>query len=71
MTRVSAPLSSTDSNDRTDLFDFDLPRDLIADAPANPRDSSRMLEIADQLTDRAMADFPASLRAGDVGKSVV
>lgn len=66
MTQVSATLSPTDSNDRTDLFDFDLPRDLIADAPASPRDSSRMLEIAEQITDRGIADFPDCLRAGDV-----
>jgi S-adenosylmethionine:tRNA ribosyltransferase-isomerase len=59
-------VSAIASNDKTDLFDFDLPRDLIADAPANPRDSSRMLEITDQITDRGIADFPNCLRAGDV-----
>ncbi|MFM1983389.1 MAG: hypothetical protein RJB22_2108, partial [Pseudomonadota bacterium] len=31
---------------RVDLFDFDLPQDLIALRPASPRDSARLLHVA-------------------------
>ncbi|MBD3666361.1 MAG: S-adenosylmethionine:tRNA ribosyltransferase-isomerase, partial [Kangiella sp.] len=30
---------------KTDLFDFDLPPDLIAQKPISPRDAARMLEV--------------------------
>jgi len=52
---------------RVDEFDFDLPRQLIADRPAEPRDSARMLEVAaDGLADRRVRDLPGRLRAGDL-----
>jgi len=52
---------------RVDAFDFDLPRELIADRPAVPRDAARLLEVAaDGLRDRALRDLPALLRPGDV-----
>ena len=52
---------------RVDAFDFDLPRDLIADRPASPRDASRLLEVAgDRLFDRTFRDLPDLLRAGDI-----
>ena len=39
---------------RVDLFDFDLPDDLIAQRPATPRDSARLLDVApDGLHDRS------------------
>ena len=49
-------------------FDFDLPDDLIALRPANPRDSARMLVVrpAEPLADHVVADLPDFLRAGDV-----
>ena len=53
---------------RVDLFDFDLPNDLIALRPASPRDSARMLVaqgpsgIADSVVNR----LPQFLREGDV-----
>src|SRR5439155_5714386 len=54
-------------------FDFALPRELIADRPAEPRDSARLLvlpaeeEIADRrIADRRIADLPQLLRAGDL-----
>ncbi|MHA6317306.1 tRNA preQ1(34) S-adenosylmethionine ribosyltransferase-isomerase QueA [Altererythrobacter sp. CAU 1778] len=53
---------------RVDLFDFDLPNDLIALRPASPRDSARMLvaqgpsDIADSVVNR----LPQLLRKGDV-----
>ena len=43
---------------RTDDFDFDLPESLIAQEPATPRDSARLLVVADRLADRCVADLP-------------
>ncbi|MDA0652556.1 MAG: tRNA preQ1(34) S-adenosylmethionine ribosyltransferase-isomerase QueA [Proteobacteria bacterium] len=51
---------------RTDAFDFDLPRALIAQQPASPRDSSRLLTVAAELCDLGMRDLPRLLRAGDI-----
>jgi S-adenosylmethionine:tRNA ribosyltransferase-isomerase len=51
---------------RVDLFDFHLPRDLIAERPAVPRDSARLLEIGDRLADRMLGDLPDLLRPGDL-----
>src|ERR1700716_718396 len=49
-------------------FAFDLPRELIADRPAEPRDSARLLVIpaAGELSDRHIADLPELLRPGDL-----
>jgi S-adenosylmethionine:tRNA ribosyltransferase-isomerase len=50
-----------------DLFDFELPRELIALEPASPRDSARLLRVeADRLTDLVVRDLPDCLRAGDL-----
>ena len=50
-----------------DAFDFDLPRELIAERPAEPRDSSRLLETnAGGLKDRHFRDLPERLAAGDI-----
>ncbi|USA40517.1 tRNA preQ1(34) S-adenosylmethionine ribosyltransferase-isomerase QueA [Pelagerythrobacter marinus] len=53
---------------RIDLFDFDLPQDLIALRPATPRDSARMLVVDGDrpFDDRTVRDLPAVLRPGDV-----
>jgi S-adenosylmethionine:tRNA ribosyltransferase-isomerase len=52
---------------RVDLFDFDLPEDLIAQRPANPRDSARLLDVAaDGLHDRSVRDLPSLLKKGDL-----
>lgn len=51
---------------RTDDFDFDLPPELIAQTPAVPRDSSRLLDIDATLRDRYITDLPPLLRPGDV-----
>jgi S-adenosylmethionine:tRNA ribosyltransferase-isomerase len=52
---------------RVDLFDFRLPDDLIAQRPAAPRDSARLLDVAsDGLHDRSVRDLPALLRRGDL-----
>ncbi|HTW70588.1 MAG TPA: tRNA preQ1(34) S-adenosylmethionine ribosyltransferase-isomerase QueA [Acetobacteraceae bacterium] len=48
-------------------FDFDLPPDRIAQHPARPRDSARLLHVtADTLADRVVRDLPDVLRPGDV-----
>jgi S-adenosylmethionine:tRNA ribosyltransferase-isomerase len=52
---------------RVDLFDFELPAERIAQRPAEPRDSARLLEIGDGApVDRVMRDLPALLREGDL-----
>jgi S-adenosylmethionine:tRNA ribosyltransferase-isomerase len=59
---VSAAISAM----KTDDFDFDLPRERIAQAPANPRDSARLLHIGAKLADHTIRDLPGLLRQGDV-----
>ncbi len=52
---------------RVDLFDFELPQERIALAPARPRDAARLLHVAgDRLSDRTVRDLPSLLRAGDM-----
>jgi S-adenosylmethionine:tRNA ribosyltransferase-isomerase len=51
---------------RVELFDFDLPRELIADRPLEPREAARLLVIGSRLEDRRIADLPRVLRPGDL-----
>jgi S-adenosylmethionine:tRNA ribosyltransferase-isomerase len=52
---------------RVDLFDFDLPQDLIAQRPAVPRDSARLLDVSpDGLHDRTVRELPRLLQPGDL-----
>jgi S-adenosylmethionine:tRNA ribosyltransferase-isomerase len=52
---------------RVDLFDFDLPQDLIAQRPVSPRDSARLLDVEPNgLHDRTVRDLPGLLQAGDL-----
>lgn len=51
-------------------FDFELPRELIATHPAEPRDAARLLEIGApgdySLRDCHVRDLPTLLRPGDI-----
>ncbi len=51
---------------RLDQFDFDLPTDRIANRPAIPRDSARMLVVDEGLLDSHVACLPEFFRAGDI-----
>jgi S-adenosylmethionine:tRNA ribosyltransferase-isomerase len=52
---------------KTSDFDFHLPRDQIAQEPAVPRDSARMLHVRDdELHHRIVAQLPALLQPGDL-----
>ncbi|WP_417309548.1 tRNA preQ1(34) S-adenosylmethionine ribosyltransferase-isomerase QueA [Devosia sp.] len=53
---------------RVDDFDFELPQDLIALRPVEPRDSAKMLVVrpGEALEDAAVTDLTRLLRAGDV-----
>lgn len=47
-------------------FDYDLPDEAIAQTPASPRDSSRLLVTGDAVSHLRTRDFPTLLREGDV-----
>lgn len=52
---------------KVDLFDFDLPRDLIAEHPVSPRDAARLLDLSGPgVADRIVRDLPALLAPGDL-----
>jgi S-adenosylmethionine:tRNA ribosyltransferase-isomerase len=52
---------------RTELFDFHLPPELIAQHPARPRDAARLLVVEQaRLQDRVMRDLPVLLEPGDL-----
>ncbi len=53
---------------KVDLFDFELPQELIALRPARPRDSARMLVARGDapFQDRGVRDLPQMLEPGDV-----
>ena len=53
---------------QVDIFDFDLDRSLIADKPASPRDTSRLLDLSEEgvINDRHFYDLPDILQEGDL-----
>mgnify|MGYP005634840165 FL=1 len=53
---------------KVDLFDFDLPTECIAQQPARPRDSAKLLHVPSdgKLADLSVRDLPGLLRAGDI-----
>jgi S-adenosylmethionine:tRNA ribosyltransferase-isomerase len=57
----SAPTSPPD-----DEFGFVLPPALIAQEPARPRESARLLRVSERLSDHRVADLPSLLEPGDL-----
>ncbi len=51
---------------KTSDFDFELPPERIAQRPAEPRDSARLLDLRDGIADRAVADLPQLLAPGSL-----
>ena len=52
---------------KTEIFKFNLPEDLIAQFPAEPRESANLLHIfKGQFVARKVGDLPDLLKAGDV-----
>ena len=54
---------------RTDLFDYELPKSFIAQKPAEPRDSSRLLVLdreSGRMEHRRFGEIGAYLQAGDM-----
>lgn len=51
---------------KTAEFDFDLPRELIAQRPAVPRESARLLDAQTGLLDRTVRDLADLLQPGDL-----
>jgi len=51
---------------KTDTFDFNLPKELIAQEPASPRDSARLLHISNDLADLVVRDLTSLIKPGDV-----
>ena len=48
-------------------FDYELPPEAIADAPARPRDAARLLDLSGEgMADRWISDLPSLLRSGDL-----
>ena len=46
---------------KTSDFDFELPAERIAQRPAEPRESARLLDLRDGISDRVVRDLPALL----------
>lgn len=53
---------------KVDIFDFELDKNLIANQPADPRDSCKLLDLSqpDKIADRIFYDLPNLLQEGDV-----
>ena len=50
---------------RVSLFDFDLPPDQVAQKPASPRDSARLMHVSNDLKHYLVRDLPSLLQPGD------
>jgi S-adenosylmethionine:tRNA ribosyltransferase-isomerase len=51
---------------RVELFDFELPSELIAERPLERRDQARLLHVGEAFEDRLVSDLPGLLHPGDV-----
>src|SRR5205085_10186868 len=62
--RLTMPLSESDMG-RAIAYDYELPKEQIAQRPAEPRDSARLLAIRDdEIEHLRFSDFPSLLRSG-------
>ena len=45
---------------KVEIFDFELPKELIANQPVHPRDTSRLLDLSieNEINDRHFYDLP-------------
>jgi S-adenosylmethionine:tRNA ribosyltransferase-isomerase len=62
-------VSSIDPELRVEQFDYDLPSNLIAQAPLADRDASRLLVLeraTGEIAHRSVRELPSLLRAGDL-----
>jgi len=51
---------------RIDEFDFELPRELVAQNPLPERDSARLLAVGETIEDRLVSELPTLLTRGDI-----
>lgn len=51
---------------KVSLFDFTLPEGRIATHPAEPRDSAKLLHVAERMADCIVRDLPQLLNPGDI-----
>ena len=51
---------------KTDDFDFEPARELIAQHPVSPRDAARLLVVGEALSDHGVRELPNLLKPGDV-----
>jgi S-adenosylmethionine:tRNA ribosyltransferase-isomerase len=66
-TTPAEPTPAESQADSLAAYDFQLPPGLIAQTPARPRDSARLLEVnGNDLHDRCVRDLPELLRHGDL-----
>jgi S-adenosylmethionine:tRNA ribosyltransferase-isomerase len=63
---LSESRGSAPDLDDPSVFEFALPAGLIAQHPAQPRDSARLLDIAAGLGDHLVSDLPDLLQPGDL-----
>jgi len=67
MRRSPEPVEGEPDVGFASAYDYNLPPELIAQKPAQPRDSSRLLVMrGDRIEQLTFRDFPTLLRAGDV-----
>ena len=66
MPRTAGTVPHESESMRVDLFDFVLPDERIAHAPAQPRDAAKLLQVGASFADRIVRDLPALLNPGDV-----
>ncbi|MCE2509662.1 MAG: tRNA preQ1(34) S-adenosylmethionine ribosyltransferase-isomerase QueA [Alphaproteobacteria bacterium] len=54
------------ASERLSHYDFDLPKERIADRPVSPRDAARLLAVGEEFLDHTMRDLSALLAPGDL-----